>query len=204
VVGGDITEATLKLARNHYGARVDCVLMDAHHLPVMTGSVDVIVCLASIIYMRAATLFDESRRALRECGLLLLNTPNKDRPGFRPSSLSCEYHSVPELFSLLEQRGFDTKLFGAFDVSGVAPERRGSPVSRSVAATRGKVGQALRRVGAYDVVARWLAPVRSGIVLGPELEEKQMRLVRDIELTPLSPNTRDVRHRIVYAVAQKR
>ena len=59
----------------------------------------------------------EARRVLKENGVLLICSANKDWTDFNPSPFSKKYFSAPELFSLVHQEFSDVRLFGAFPVS---------------------------------------------------------------------------------------
>jgi SAM-dependent methyltransferase len=203
VIGGDITGENLALAKKHYDSRVEIVSLDAHKLPFKADSLDVVICVAAIIYMDVGIFFDECRRALRSGGMLLINTPNKDQPGFRPSQLSRRYYSVPELFLLLDQRGFDAKLFGAFETQENSV-RLQSPLSAWLAIARKAVSKPLKVLGIYDLI-RILAALKStSVFLSAELNVEDMRLVEHVPLVPLPHHLPALQHRIVYAMAQLR
>jgi len=58
VTGGDITKDSLTLAKKHYGSRVELVCIDAHRLPFKDSCLDVVISLASIIYMDLPAFLD--------------------------------------------------------------------------------------------------------------------------------------------------
>jgi ubiquinone/menaquinone biosynthesis C-methylase UbiE len=200
VVGGDLTKDSLKLAKKYYGSRVDLVCMDAHRLPIKDNCLDAVVSLAAIIYMDFPVFLDECHRVLKSGGMLIVNTPNRDIPGFRPSLLSHQYYSVPELHLLLNEHHFNTKLFGAFSAQQVSKRNQ----SRFVSLSRVLMSKILKSVGLYHLIKRAIASVPLFITLKEELGDKEMRLVENIEVVPLSSNSSDQLHRIVYAVAQPR
>jgi len=200
IIGGDITQESLALAKKHYGRRVELVRMDAHRLPFKENSVDVVVCLAAIIYLDLPEFFNECRRVLRMAGTLVINTPNKDLPGFRPSRLSRKYYSVPQLSSLLAQHHFDAKFFGAFG----ATQGPTGIWSRLLSIGRAAVGKSLRFLGLCEFAQRLTGFQTASATLGEELNEEDMRLVKNIEVTPLPSDSPDVNHRIVYVIAHAR
>jgi ubiquinone/menaquinone biosynthesis C-methylase UbiE len=200
VVGGDITKDSLKLAKKHYGSRVELVCMDAHRLPIKDSCLDVVVSLAAIIYMDFPVFLDECHRVLKTGGMLIVNTPNKDIPGFRTSLLSKKYYSVPELYLLLDEHHFDTKLFGAFTTRQVLI--RNQP--RFISFGRILISNTLKLLGLYELIKRVIGLGALSITLKQELGEEEMRLVENIEVVPLPCNSPDPKHRIVYAMAQAR
>ena len=167
VVGGDITKDSLKLAKKHYGSRVELVCMDAHRLPIKDSCLDVVVSLAAIIYMDFPAFLDECHRVLKSGGMLIVNTPNKDIPGFRPSFLSRKYYSVPELYSLLNDHHFDTKLFGAFTAQQVLIRNQ----SRFVSLGRIFIIKTLKLLGLYKLIKRAIGPV----TLVPNIKRRTRR-----------------------------
>jgi len=200
VVGGDIMQESLGFAGQYYGGKVGLVSLDAHRLPFRNESFDVVLCVAAIIYMDAAALFAECRRVLRKGGLLLVNTPNKDQPGFQPSRLSREYHSVPDLHRLLAEHAFDTRCFGAFPASSRPVTRR----PRALSMARAAVSKALGVLGLRHTIKALTGLGARGVTLKHELDDEEMALVRDIQLTPLSTQSPDQQYRIVYAVCHAR
>lgn len=114
VIGGDIDEENLRLAVEYYKGRenIEFKLMDAHQLPVDDNSFDVVILYEAIYYLVSPEKFiAETYRVLRNEGVLLICTANKDCVDFNPSQYSYRYFSVPELYSLLRERGFDVELF---------------------------------------------------------------------------------------------
>jgi len=200
VVGGDITKDSLKLAKRHYGSRVELICMDAHRLPIKDSCLDVVVSLAAIIYIDLPVFLDECYRVLKPRGMLIVNTPNKSIPGFRPSLLSHQYYSVPELYSLLNKHHFDAKFFGAFTTQQVLIRSQ----TRFMSSGRMFISKTLKLLGLYKWIKRALGPAAFCIKLKEELGEEEMRLVENIEVVPLPSNLPDQLHRIVYAVAQPR
>ncbi len=118
VVGGDFTEGLLRMARQHYGGRVPLARLDAHTLPFRDQSVDVVICYEAIYYFASPNKFlGECRRVLRERGVVLICTVNKEWPDFVQSPFSTRYFSAQELGELIRARGFSVELYGAFPVS---------------------------------------------------------------------------------------
>jgi len=198
VFAGDIVAENLVLAKDHYGRKINFLRMDAHRLPFKNASIDVVLCVAAIIYLDAKSFFLECRRIIRKDGLLLLNTPNRDQPGFRPSSLSREYHSVPELYVLLDQCGFEVKMLGAFQVE-ISQIARRNPLLQHLIKIASRI---LKVINADQIIKRLIG--YHTFVLGRELGECEMRLVEGVELKPIKSDIPDLKHRIVYIVAKPR
>ena len=116
IVGGDIDENNLKFAYEYYKGRknIELKILDAHHLPFEDNSFDVVILYEAIYYLAEPEKFvKEVKRVLRNQGMLIICTANKDWPDFNPSPYSYKYFSAQELFNLLRANGFaEAKLFG--------------------------------------------------------------------------------------------
>lgn len=197
VIGGDITKDSVNLARKHYASRVEIAWMDAHTLPFDENSLDVVVCLAAIIYLDLPAFFDECFRVLRPGGMLIINTPNKDIPGFRPSQLSHKYYSVPELCLLLKQHNFSTKVFGAFPIPHIFVRIW----RRLLFGVRKLTGNILKFIGFYESIKRLASLPTASITLREELKDEEMRLVENIPVVSLPDDLVNRQWRIVYVIA---
>lgn len=200
VIGGDITKDSLTLARKRYASRVEIACMDAHRLPFKDNCLDVVVSLAAIIYMDLPSFFDECYRVLRPGGILIINTPNKDIPGFRPSQLSHQYYSVPELCFLLNQHNFGTEVFGAFAI----PHPLARIWRKFLFVGRKFAGNILRTIGCYESIKQLGSFQSLSITLGEELNEEDMSLVENIPVVSLPCDSLNRQYRIVYVIAQTR
>lgn len=200
VIGGDITKDSLTLARNHYASKVEIACMDAHRLPYKDNCLDVVVSLAAIIYMDLPSFFDECSRVLRPGGMLIINTPNKDIPGFCPSQLSHQYYSIPELCLLLNQHNFDAEVSGAFAVPNTSTRiwRRFLFVVRKLA------GKIVRPLGFYESIKQLASLPSASITLREELKEEEMSLVENIPVVSLPCDSINRKYRIVYVMAKTR
>ena len=200
VIGGDITKGSLTLARKHYASRVEIVCMDAHRLPCKENCLDVVVSLAAVIYMDLPSFFDECYRVLRPSGMLVINTPNKDIPGFRPSQLSHQYYSIPELCLLLNQHNFDTEVFGAFAI----PHALTRIWRKNLFVVRKLAGKILRPLGFYESIKQLASFSSASITLGEELKEEETRSVANIPVVSLPCDSLNRKYRIVYVIAKRR
>ncbi len=134
IIGGDYSGPLLRMAKNHYRARIPLLRLDAQVLPFQDQSFDVVILYEAIYYLADTESFSrECRRILRPGGILLICTANKDLPDFNPSPLSHHYFSPPDFISLLAPLGFQVECFGDFPVNyGSSKERLFSWVKRSM------------------------------------------------------------------------
>lgn len=120
VVGGDVDINILKYAEDHYKGRdkIELRKFDAQILPFDEKSFGVVIMYEAIYYLPEPEKFiSEARRVLKDNGVLLICTANKDWIDFNPSPFSKKYLSAPELYSLVHREFSNVKLFGAFLVS---------------------------------------------------------------------------------------
>lgn len=117
IVGGDYTDNLLSVAQRYYRGRVPLLRLDAHALPFQASSFDVVLLYEAIYYLAHPEHFlDECRRVLREKGMFLLCTVNKEWSDFNTSPFSTRYFSARELSELLRKHGFQVELHGSFPV----------------------------------------------------------------------------------------
>lgn len=122
VVGGDIDEKILEIAKDTYKGRdnIEIHRLDAENLSFEDNSFDVILLYEAIYYLAQPERFiKEAKRVLRKGGKLIICTVNKDWSDFNPSPFSIKYFSAPELYSLLSQEFSSIELYGAFSVAKV-------------------------------------------------------------------------------------
>jgi ubiquinone/menaquinone biosynthesis C-methylase UbiE len=91
------------------------VRLDAHVLPFRAKSFDVVILYEAIYYLSHPSRFvEECRRVLRQEGILLICTVNKEWADFNPSPFSTRYLSSGELSELLRKHQFQVEILGAF------------------------------------------------------------------------------------------
>jgi ubiquinone/menaquinone biosynthesis C-methylase UbiE len=116
VVGGDIDENLINIAKNQYKNRQNISLdkLDAHKLPFIDGSFDVVLIHEAIYYFKdPRAAIKEVFRVLRKNGVIIISTANKDWEGFNPSPYSYAYFSANDFPALLAQAGFnDISMYG--------------------------------------------------------------------------------------------
>jgi len=196
VIGGDISEYALRLAQKHYNGRVELLSLDAHSLPFKDGCFDVVVAMEMLYYLSQTDKFlDECYRVLVDEGIIVLSMDNKDYPvPFAPH----DKFSAQELYALLRPH-FKAKVFGAFPGTG-NPAR-----IKFQSAIYSTVGKALSLIPRGKEVKNYLGNLifRKNLVLGEELDDKDM-MVENYQLTPLSSDSLDFKHRYLYAIAYAR
>ena len=119
VVGGDIDENNLQFARDYYRDRngIELRVLDAQSLSFEDKSFDVIILYEAIYYLKSPENFiKEASRVLRDGGIVIICTANKDWDDFNPSPYSCKYFSVPELNIILSNIFTRVNFYGGFKV----------------------------------------------------------------------------------------
>ena len=119
VVGGDIDTTNVATARDYYKGRtgIEVLKIDAHQLPFENNSFDVIILYEAIYYFEMPEkFFTEAKRILRDEGVLVMCSANKEWPDFNPSPFSKTYYSATELVELLEKFGFVAEPLAAYPV----------------------------------------------------------------------------------------
>ncbi len=120
VVGGDKDKDILKHPLERYEGKdkIKIEEFDAQNLPFEDKSFDVVILYEAIYYLPEPEKFvSEAHRVLKDNGVLLICTVNKDWADFNPSPYSTKYFSAPELYSLVSQKFSQVQLFGAFPAS---------------------------------------------------------------------------------------
>lgn len=204
LVGGDVTAANVARARATYQGRRDVRLLhlDAQALPFVDRAFDVVLAMAVIYYLDFEVFLRECWRVLVPGGTVIFCTPNKDIPGFRPSRLSTAYYSVPELMTAAKRQRFEIEIFGAFRaLEGMARLRQ------RLIAIGGSVLAFLAFVPGLRDRLRRLISGAIGYELYPldgQLTEMHIRLIEDIDLIPLSRDTPNFTHRVLYGIGRRR
>jgi SAM-dependent methyltransferase len=119
VVGGDIEEKNVSVAREYYKNRENFTadLMDAHNIPLSHESFDLVLLFETIYYLKdPKRCIAEAARLLRPNGTFVVCTVNKDWEDFHPSPYTYKYFSVPGLYGLIKESFREVKLYGGFPV----------------------------------------------------------------------------------------
>jgi len=195
VFAGDYTERLIKEAKRYYKERVPLLRLDAHFLPFMDHCFDVVIFYEALYYLAEPEIFiQEAYRVLREGGVLLIASVNKDWSEFNPSPFSTHYFSVPELGHLIERNGFRVEFFGAF-----------SAVPRTM---KGKIISAIRKFAiAFHLIPKtmkgkeFLKKVFYGdlVPLKEEIEEDMYEYLTPV---PLPSHIPSFDYKVIYTVAR--
>lgn len=118
VVGVDVDENNIALAKRIYGDRFDVTCMDAGDLRFRDGSFDVVLLLEAIYWLPDAPAFiREARRVLRPRGKLLIVSVNPEWLGWTSAwaaRFSTKYYTGRELRDLLVGGGFQPRIKASF------------------------------------------------------------------------------------------
>ena len=119
VVGGDIEEKNVSVARKYYKNRQNITmdLMDAHNIPLSDESFDLVLLFETIYYLKdTKRCIAEVARLLRSNGMFVVCTVNRDWEDFHPSPYTYKYFSAPELYELMKKSFNEVKLYGGFPI----------------------------------------------------------------------------------------
>lgn len=195
VLGGDYTENLVRVAKRYYQERVPLLRLDAHFLPFRDQSFDVVILYEALYYLnQPETFFGEARRILRKGGSLLIATVNKDWSEFNPSAFSTHYFSVPELSKLLQDKGFEVAIYGAFSV---LPKG----VKQKVVAGIRKMAVALHLIPRTMKGKEFLKKIFYG-QLRPLKEEIEEGVYQYSPPSPILSQVPDIKYKVIYAVAK--
>jgi SAM-dependent methyltransferase len=134
VVGGDLTRSLLSVAHAHYDSRVPLVQLDAQVLPFADACFDVVLLYEAIYYLPCPERFlDECRRVLRDRGMVIVCSVNKEWAEFNPSPYCTRYYSAQEMVTLLTSRHFSVEMKVAFPVEADSLLARVLSVTKRIA-----------------------------------------------------------------------
>ena len=143
LVAGDYSPSVLAYARR-IAADIPLSRFKAEALPFKAGSFDRILLFEALYYVDAPAFFAEARRLLREGGMILIATANKDLYDFTPSAFATRYLGAQELNHELRAVGFDVKLFGYLDTATVSFRQRLLRPAKALASRLGFIPKTLR------------------------------------------------------------
>lgn len=197
IVGGDIDEKILEFAHEQYKGRnkIEIIKLDAHNLPFFDKSFDVVILYEAIYYLHQPERFiDEAFRVLRDNGILLICTVNKNWSDFNPSPYSVKYFSAPELYSLLSKKFSDVKLFGAFTTFPKTSKDKVISIIKRLAISLNLIPKTMKGKEVFKrIFFGRLKPIPNEI-------ENEMTLY--ISPTPISHNIPNFDFKVLYAIAK--
>ena len=193
---GDYARPMLDRVRAHYGDRIKLRQFDAQDMPYADASKDVLIIFEAIYYLPDIDRFiSECRRVLRPNGYLLIATANKDLSDFNPSPYSHRYLGVRELMEEFRALGSHIEMFGFLTVDEVSwVQRLLRPVKRLVV----KLGLMPKTMGGKKFLKR--------LVFGPPVIMPAEVSADDFKYSqpePLSLESRDRRHKVIYCVVRR-
>lgn len=195
VVGGDCTENVLRLSKKNHGGRIPLLRLDAQTLPFCDRSFDVIILYEAIYYLSSAAQFlMESHRVLREEGILLICSVNKECRDFHPSPFSVCYYSANELLRLLREHSFQVKIFGGF------PTENGSSWRKLFVSILKRMAVTLHLMPRTMKGKEFLKRIFFGKLVPLPVEVKDGMAKPSLPV-PLAVNGSDPYYKIIYAVA---
>jgi SAM-dependent methyltransferase len=196
VVGGDFDQALLRRARGTYAGRIPLVRLDVQALPFSDGAFDVVLFFEASYYVPDMERgFDEITRVLVPGGRVVFVNANPERPDFIPSPMSVHYHSVAELRSALERRGYVVRAEGAFAVGDATWGGRILMTIRRLARRLGVIPDTLRgRALLKRLLRQRLVPVPPRLTEGFD---------RPSEREPLRPGESAGSFKVVYVTGER-
>ena len=198
VVGGDIEEKNVMFAKDYYRDRqnISIDLMDAHKISLPDKSFDLALLYETIYYLKdARRCIKEITRVLKENGILIVCTVNKDWEDFHPSPYTYKYFSAPELYGLMKESFGEVNSYAGFPVGngGVGGEII-SLIKRSAVKLKLIPGSLKARVYLKRIFMGRLVP------LPPEITEGIAAYEPPVEIPP---NKECKEFKILYAVGKK-
>lgn len=191
---GDYTADMLKIAKEHYGSRIELKQFDAQAMPYPDNSMDIILLFEAIYYLPSAEKFvSECRRVLRKSGKVLIATANKDLYDFNPSPYSHTYYGVVELNELFSKQGFSVECFGNTPVDKVSLRQK---ILRPIKKMAVELGLVPKTMGSKKLLKKLIF---GGLVKMPaEIEEGMFPYVEPTRLTVFEL---DRKHKVIYCAA---
>lgn len=192
---GDYSGEILKIARGHYGDRVNLRQFDAQNMPFPDKSLDVVILFEAIYYLPDAEKFSaECARVLRPGGKVLVATANKDLFDFNPSPYTTRYYGAVELISLFKENGFAAKCFGYWPVERAGLRQK---VLRPVKMVAARLGLIPKTMAGKKLLKR--------LVFGklePMPAEIKEGMVPYRNPVPLPSDRPDTIHKVIYCAAE--
>lgn len=191
---GDYSEDILKIARSHYGQRIELKQFDAQDMPYDDDSFDVIILFEAIYYIPSADKFlSECKRVLRHGGKILIATANKDLYDFNPSPHSYQYYGIKELGELFRKQGFSAQCFGCFPVEQASLRQKALRPVKMIAAKLGLIPKTMKG-------KKLLKRLMFGklVYMPAEITEDMTPFT---EPDPLPMDKPDTRHKVIYCAA---
>lgn len=191
---GDYSEEILKIARTHYGERINFRRFDAQEMPFADSSLDVVILFEAIYYIPSADRFArECRRVLRHGGKVLIATANKDLFDFNPSPHSYVYYGVQEMGGLFEKQGFQCVFFGSTPVDNLSIRQK---ILRPIKKIVVNLGLLPKTMAGKKLLKRLV--FGQLVKMPPEIEKGMAPFTKPEQISSSEP---DKRHKVIYCIA---
>ncbi len=154
-----------------------------------------VILYEAIYYLeKPEKFFQEAHRVLRDGGILLIATVNKDWSEFNPSPFSTRYFSLPELKGLLKENGFNVEFYGAFSTLPKGMKEKVIAIIRKIAIALHFIPKTMRG-------KEFLKRIFFGklILLPPEITDGMAEYTPPV---PISNEVPDSEYKVIYAVAR--
>jgi lipopolysaccharide/colanic/teichoic acid biosynthesis glycosyltransferase/2-polyprenyl-3-methyl-5-hydroxy-6-metoxy-1,4-benzoquinol methylase len=196
VVGGDFDPKLVEIANQHYQGRVEICRLDAQQLPYEDESFDVILLLEAIYYLPKPEEFvAEARRVLRQDGIILVCSANRERPDFNASPFTHKYFSAAELHELLAATGFEVETFGGYPVANRSLKGQILGVIRDMAVKLHLVPKTMK----WKILLKRLLYGK----LDPIPAELKVDDAQCQELIPIDSAQKVSEYKVIYAVGRR-
>lgn len=196
VVAGDISPEVLERASRTYGDRIPLSVFPADSLPFNDGQFDIILIFEALYYLPDIDAFlREARRVLTSGGALLVVTANKDLSDFTASPYSVRYLGAKDLNTELTAAGFDPQIAGLIDISSVSARQR---ILRPIKALASRLGLVPKTMRGKELLKRLFFGDMT--VMPADISSIPFDYV---EPTPLSAETPDTKHKVIYCEARR-
>ena len=193
-VAADYSWPMVRDVARYYDDRIVVFRADACALPVRDDAFDVIIAFEAVYYFQNLSVFiAECARVIREGGVVLIATANKDLWDFNPSPHSVGYYGVKELGEAFGAAGFDCKFYGDFRVDRVSLVQRMTRPLKWLAVQLGIMPRS-------NESKKWLKKlIFGGLVEMPrELSERHML---NETMIPVSAGQADRVHKVLMCAA---
>lgn len=191
---GDFSEDILRIARGHYGDRVEFLRFNAQDMPFAGRSLDVVILFEAIYYLPSAERFvSECKRVLRPGGKVLIATANKDLYDFNPSPHSHVYYGVRELGGLFAAHGFAAEFFGNTPVGSLPWKQKVLRPAKKMLVDTGLMPKSMAGKKLFKRIAFGS--------LVPMPAEISGNLVKYAKPATIPSDRTDTLHKVIYCVA---
>jgi len=184
IEGGDYSEEILKTPKKYYEERITIKQFDAHSLPYEDNSKDVIIIFEAIYYLQSFDIFlKECNRVLRNDGLLLISSANKDLFDFNASPFTYEYYGVSELTKILRSNNFEASYFGDVSTKNVSFRQK---FFRPIKAIAVKMNLIPKSMTAKRILKKFM--FGNLVVLPYEIEDDMVEYKNPLEINSMLPD----------------